>query len=200
MIISGFKAARFTEAVEKANEVFHTIENPFIAYRSEQDWLPGHCLRWIVRYIKKSILFKVNSQTISSVKFKSNSPFAKNILKLTPKDYFDTKKIIFEPWYEVNFAEDNFAINLSSKFCDSDKFKNIFCEILDFSYPNSWKYSSQKYRYLYISWCTLKFEGDTRSRVKLLGRVLKKSWKLRRRVLKKSRKSSSRFKSNLVKI
>ena len=37
MIISGFKAARFTEAVEKANEVFHTIENPFIAYRSEQD-------------------------------------------------------------------------------------------------------------------------------------------------------------------
>ena len=37
MIINGFKAARFTEAVEKANEVFHTIENPFIAYRSEQD-------------------------------------------------------------------------------------------------------------------------------------------------------------------
>ena len=35
--MSGFKTAGFTEAVEKANEVFHRIENPFIVYRSEQD-------------------------------------------------------------------------------------------------------------------------------------------------------------------
>ena len=35
-IINGFKAAEITEAVEKANEVFHRIENPFIVYRSEQ--------------------------------------------------------------------------------------------------------------------------------------------------------------------
>ena len=35
--INGFKAAGITEAVEKANEGFHRIENSFIAYRSEQD-------------------------------------------------------------------------------------------------------------------------------------------------------------------
>ena len=37
LVINGFKAAEITEAVEKANEVFHRIENRFIVYRSEQD-------------------------------------------------------------------------------------------------------------------------------------------------------------------
>ena len=37
LIINGFKAAGFNEAVEKSNIFFHRIENPFIAYRSEQD-------------------------------------------------------------------------------------------------------------------------------------------------------------------
>ena len=37
LIFNGFKAAGITEAVEKANEVFHRIENSFIVYRSEQD-------------------------------------------------------------------------------------------------------------------------------------------------------------------
>ena len=36
LIINGFKAPRITEAVEKVNEVFHSIENPFIICRSEQ--------------------------------------------------------------------------------------------------------------------------------------------------------------------
>ena len=37
LISNGFKAAGITEAVEKANEIFHRIENPFIVYQSEQD-------------------------------------------------------------------------------------------------------------------------------------------------------------------
>ena len=37
LIINDFEAAEITEAVEKANEVFHTVRNPFIAYRSKQD-------------------------------------------------------------------------------------------------------------------------------------------------------------------
>ena len=37
LIINGLKAAGITEAVEKANEVFHRMESPFIVYRSEQD-------------------------------------------------------------------------------------------------------------------------------------------------------------------
>ena len=62
LIINDFKAAEITEAVAKANEVFNTVRNPFIAYRSKQDELPGHCLIRIVRYIKKIILFRVNSK------------------------------------------------------------------------------------------------------------------------------------------
>ena len=37
LIVNDFKAAGITEAVEKANEVFHRIRKPFIIYRSEQD-------------------------------------------------------------------------------------------------------------------------------------------------------------------
>ena len=37
LIINGFKAAGITEAVEKANNIFHRIENHFIVYWSEQD-------------------------------------------------------------------------------------------------------------------------------------------------------------------
>ena len=37
LIINDFKAAGITEAVEKANEVFHRIKKSFIVYRSEQD-------------------------------------------------------------------------------------------------------------------------------------------------------------------
>ena len=37
LIINGFKAGGITEAVEKASEVFHRIENPLIVYQSEQD-------------------------------------------------------------------------------------------------------------------------------------------------------------------
>ena len=44
LIINGFKAARIAETVEKTDEVFHRIENPFLVYRSEQDKLPGRCL------------------------------------------------------------------------------------------------------------------------------------------------------------
>ena len=62
--------------------------------------------------------------------------------------YFNTKRIIFGPSYKVNFAEDNFAININSKFRDSDKLINIFCEIRNFRYPNSWKYFPQKYLFL----------------------------------------------------
>ena len=53
LIINGFKAARIAETVEKTDEVFHRIENPFLVYRSEQDKLPGRCLIWTIRYIKK---------------------------------------------------------------------------------------------------------------------------------------------------
>ena len=35
-IVNDFEAAGITEAVEKANEVFHRIQKPFIIY-SEQD-------------------------------------------------------------------------------------------------------------------------------------------------------------------
>ena len=37
LIINALKAAGITEAVEKADEVFHRIKNPLIVYRSEQD-------------------------------------------------------------------------------------------------------------------------------------------------------------------
>ena len=37
LIINGFKAAGITEAVKKANNIFHRIENHFIVYWSEQD-------------------------------------------------------------------------------------------------------------------------------------------------------------------
>ena len=37
LIFNGFKVAGIIEAVEKANEVFHRIENLFIVYWSEQD-------------------------------------------------------------------------------------------------------------------------------------------------------------------
>ena len=35
--INGFEAAEITEAVEKVNDVFHRIENPFTVYGSEQN-------------------------------------------------------------------------------------------------------------------------------------------------------------------
>ena len=44
----------------------------------------------------------------------------------TKRLYFNTKRIIFGPWYKVNFAEDNFVININSKFRDSVKLINIF--------------------------------------------------------------------------
>ena len=57
------------------------------------------------------------------------------------KDYIST----LGPWYKVNFAENNSAIHINSKFRDSDECKNIFREIRNFRYPNSWKYFQQKY-------------------------------------------------------
>ena len=70
LIINGFKAAGITEAAEKANKVCHRIKNPFIVYRREQDYLPGHYWYELVYSLKKLL------SNYDTVKSKSNSPFS----------------------------------------------------------------------------------------------------------------------------
>ena len=86
--------------------------------------------------------------------------------------------------YKVNFTEDNFAIHITSKFHIHINSKISFAK---FAILGT-QIRENIFRKNIFPQCALKFEGNKCGRVKLLGRVLRKSGKVLRWVLKKVEK------------
>ena len=91
-----------------------------------------------------------------------------------------TERVIFGPWYKVDFVEDNFAIHVNWKFTIQINSKISFVK---FATLGTKIRGSIFHKDIFPS-CTLKFVSNKCGRAKLLERVLRKSGKVLCRVLK----------------